>query len=135
MDLRSSAEEASYTAAAARDAAVNAATDVSQVAKAALDAAKVAGATKTEQVAAAAVAASDVAKKQGANPEQAAEVAAAAVSLLKCSWATEPPDAPGSTLTHKVINMRCCDKSQEGFLFCTLGDGHHQPPSRDHDNH
>lgn len=58
---------------------MNSATDVTQVAKAALEAAKAAGATATEQVAAAAVAASDVAKKQGANAEQAAEVAAAAV--------------------------------------------------------
>lgn len=81
----SSVEEASYTAAAARDAAVNSATDVTQVAKAALEAAKAAGATATEQVAAAAVAASDVAKKQGANAEQAAEVAAAAAKAAGAS--------------------------------------------------
>eukprot|EP00435_Cladocopium_sp_Y103_P055289 s223_g18.t1 len=82
---RSSAEEASYTAAAARDAAVNSATDVTEVAKAALEAAKAANATATEQVAAAAVAASDVAKKQGANAEQAAEVAAAAAKAAGAS--------------------------------------------------
>ena len=58
---------------------MNSAPDVTEVAKAALEAAKAAGATATEQVAAAAVAASDVAKKQGANAEQAAEVAVAAV--------------------------------------------------------